>query len=98
MGMSQPSPESRARLRPRLYGVALYLVAGILFLQLMFCLSVFFLRPYASSKTPEGIIQSEREKAGQWWSGWMKFLQSRGHNDAVEPRLQSIVPAKEESK
>jgi len=78
--------------------VALYLVAGILFLQLMFCLSVFFLRPYASSKTPEGIIQSEREKAGQWWSGWMKFLQSRGHNDAVEPRLQSIVPAKEESK
>jgi hypothetical protein len=98
MGMSQPSPESRARLRPRLYGVALYLVAGILFLQLMFCLSVFFLRPYASSKTPEGIIQSEREKAGQWWSGWMKFLQSRGHKDAVEPRLQSIVPAKEESK
>ena len=96
--MSQPSPESRARLRPRLYGVALYLVAGILFLQLMFCLSVFFLRPYASSKTPEGIIQSEREKAGQWWSGWMKFLQSRGHKDAVEPRLQSIVPAKEESK
>ncbi|NBQ55780.1 MAG: hypothetical protein EBU36_03890 [Verrucomicrobia bacterium] len=98
MGMSQPSPESRARLRPRLYGVALYLVAGILFLQLMFCLSVFFLRPYASSKTPEGIIQSEREKAGQWWSGWMKFLQSRGHKDAVEPRLQSVVPAKEESK
>jgi hypothetical protein len=98
MGMSQPSPESRARLRPRLYGVALYLVAGILFLQLMFCLSVFFLRPYASSKTPEGIIQSEREKAGQWWSGWMKFLQSRGHKDAVEPRLQSTVPAKEEPK
>jgi len=98
MGMSQPSPESRARLRPRLYGVALYLVAGILFLQLMFCLSVFFLRPYASSKTPEGIIQSEREKAGQWWSGWMKFLQSRGHKDAVEPRLQSTVRAKEEPK
>jgi len=96
--MSQPAPESRARLRPRLYGVALYLVAGILLLQLMFCLSVFFLRPYANSKTPEGIIQSERERAGQWWSGWMKFLQSRGHKDAVGPRLQNSAPSKEEPK
>jgi len=96
--MSQPGPEPRARLRPRLYGVALYLVAGILLLQLMFCLSVFFLRPYANSKTPEGIIQSERERAGQWWSGWMKFLQSRGHKDAVEPRQQKTSPEKEGSK
>ena len=96
--MSQPGPEPRVRLRPRLYGVALYLVAGILLLQLMFCLSVFFLRPYANSKTPEGIIQSERERAGQWWSGWMKFLQSRGHKDAVEPRQQRLAPANEETK
>jgi hypothetical protein len=96
--MSQPGHESRARLRPRLYGVALYLVAGILLLQLMFCLSVFFLRPYANSKTPEGILQSERERAGQWWSGWIKFLQSRGHKDAVEPRPQNTPPAQLEPK
>lgn len=96
--MSQPSSESRARLRPRLYGVALYLVAGILLLQLMFCLSVFFLRPYAKSKTPEGIIQSERERAGEWWSGWMKFLQSRGHKEVVEPRPQSMPSTREEPK
>lgn len=96
--MSQPGHESRARLRPRLYGVALYLVAGILLLQLMFCLSVFFLRPYANSKTPEGILQSERERAGQWWSGWIKFLQSRGHKDAVEPRPQNTPPAQMEPK
>ena len=96
--MSQPDPESRARLRPRLYGVALYLVAGILLLQLLFCLSVFFLRPYANSKTPEGIIQSERAKAGEWWSGWMKFLQSRGQREGLEPRNQNHPSPQEPTK
>ncbi len=93
--MNQPGPEPRARLRPRLYGVALYLVAGILLLQFMFCLSVFFLRPYANSKPPEAILQSERAKAGEWWSGWMKFLQSRGHKEGLEPRSQNTPPVKE---
>ena len=64
-------------MRPKMYGVALYLVAGILLLQLMFCLSVFFLRPYAMAKTPEGILQSEREKAGEWMGNLTRFLQSR---------------------
>lgn len=53
----------RERLRPRLYGVAIYLVAGILLLQVFFCLSVFVLRPYAKSKTPDGILQQERLRA-----------------------------------
>jgi hypothetical protein len=62
-----------------MYGVALYLVAGILLLQVMFCLSVFVLRPYVTAKTPEGIIQSEREKAGEWMGSLTRFLQSRMH-------------------
>jgi len=57
------SPTKRERLRPRLYGVAIYLVAGILLLQVFFCLSVFVLRPYAKSKTPDGILQQERLRA-----------------------------------
>ncbi len=60
-----------------MYGVALYLVAGILLLQVLFCLSVFVLRPYVSSMTPEGILQSEREKAGEWMGNLTRFLQSR---------------------
>ena len=62
-----------------MYGVALYLVAGILLLQVLFCLSVFVLRPYVTAKTPEGIIQSEREKAGEWMGNLTRFLQSRMH-------------------
>jgi hypothetical protein len=60
-----------------MYGFALYLVAGILLLQVVFCLSVFFLRPYVIAKTPEGILQSEREKAGEWMGNLTRFLQSR---------------------
>ena len=72
-----PVRQGQSRVRPKMYGVALYLVAGILLLQLMFCLSVFFLRPYAMSKTPEGILQSEREKAGEWMGSLTRFFQSR---------------------
>ena len=74
---NKPVREGQSRVRPKMYGVALYLVAGILFLQLMFCLSVFFLRPYVMAKTPEGILQSEREKAGEWMGSLTRFLQSR---------------------
>jgi len=74
---NKPGREGQSRVRPKMYGVALYLVAGILLLQLMFCLSVFFLRPYAMAKTPEGILQSEREKAGEWMGSLTRFLQSR---------------------
>jgi len=73
----KPVREGQSRVRPKMYGVALYLVAGILLLQLMFCLSVFFLRPYVMAKTPEGILQSEREKAGEWMGSLTRFLQSR---------------------
>lgn len=53
------------------------MVAGILLLQVLFCLSVFVLRPYVIAKTPEGILQSEREKAGEWMGNLTRFLQSR---------------------
>jgi hypothetical protein len=63
-GGNAPHPQAkRERLRPRLYGVAIYLVAGILLLQVLFCLSVFVLRPYAKSKTPEAILGQERARA-----------------------------------
>ena len=77
-GSSKPvAREGQSRVRPKMYGVALYLVAGILLLQVLFCLSVFFLRPYVIAKTPEGILQSEREKAGEWMGNLTRFLQSR---------------------
>jgi len=84
--LKNPPQDGRARLRPKLYGVALYLVAGILLLQVFFCLSVFFLRPYVKAKTPEGILQSEREKAGEWWGGLNRFWQARVPKDGVQPR------------
>ncbi|MCX6946756.1 MAG: hypothetical protein NTU87_02670 [Verrucomicrobia bacterium] len=73
----KPSRDGQSRVRPKMYGFALYLVAGILLLQVVFCLSVFFLRPYVIAKTPEGILQSEREKAGEWMGNLTRFLQSR---------------------
>ncbi|MCX6935779.1 MAG: hypothetical protein NTZ01_06285 [Verrucomicrobia bacterium] len=87
-----PAHSGQARLRPRLYGVAIYLVAGILLLQVIFCISVFFLRPYAKAKTPEGILQSERVKAGEWWSGLTRFLHSRVQNSGPEPRGFTNAP------
>jgi len=63
MAGGKESRTKRERLRPRLYGVAIYLVAGILLLQVFFCLSVFVLRPYAKSKTPDAILQQERVRA-----------------------------------
>ena len=62
-----------------MYGVALYLVAGILLLQVLFCVSGFVLRPSVNAKTPEGIIQSEREKAGEWMAKLTRYLQARMH-------------------
>lgn len=91
--MSQPVPEPRARLRPRLYGVALYLVAGILLLQLVFCVSVFFLRPYANSKTPSGILQQERVRATDSVMGSVLRFSGQGRGDSLQPRGQTNLPA-----
>lgn len=90
--MTQPVPEPRARLRPRLYGVALYLVAGILLLQLVFCVSVFFLRPYANSKTPGGILQQERVRATDSVMESVFRFSGPGKEDAVQPRGQTNAP------
>ena len=86
MAGEENSRSKRERLRPRLYGVAIYLVAGILLLQVFFCLSVFVLRPYAKSKTPEAILQQERVRATD--SLMSSILRSFGHgkDNAVEPR------------
>lgn len=91
--MSQPVPEPRARLRPRLYGVALYLVAGILLLQLVFCVSVFFLRPYANSKTPSGILQQERVRATDSVMGSILRFSGQGQGESLQPRGQTNLPA-----
>lgn len=88
------SPQNkRERLRPRLYGVAIYLVAGILLLQVFFCLSVFVLRPYVKSKTPDGILAQERVRATDDLMG--SILRSFGHSkkEAVQPRLETNSPA-----
>lgn len=88
----EESRAKRERLRPRLYGVAIYLVAGILLLQVFFCLSVFVLRPYAKSKTPDGILQQERLRATDSLMG--SIMRSFGHprEDAVQPRGATNVP------
>lgn len=87
-----PSQTKRERLRPRLYGVAIYLVAGILLLQVFFCLSVFVLRPYAKSKTPDGILAQERVRATDSLMG--SILRSFGHGkeEAVQPRGATNPP------
>ena len=86
MAVGEDSQSKRERLRPRLYGVAIYLVAGILLLQVLFCLSVFVLRPYAKSKTPEAILQQERVRATD--SLMSSILRSFAHKkeSSVEPR------------
>lgn len=83
----------RARLRPRLYGVAIYLVAGILLLQVFFCLSVFILRPYAKSKTPDAIIKQERIRATD--AVMDSILRTFGHSKekTVQPRAETEAPA-----
>ena len=91
-GPKNVTPESQVRVRPKLYGVALYLVAGILLVQVLFCISVFFLRPYAQGKTPEGILNSERAKAGEWWGGVTRFLQSRVTKGVMAPRGETNAP------
>ena len=81
------SPRSkRERLRPRLYGVAIYLVAGILLLQIFFCLSVFVLRPYAKSKTPEAILQQERVRATDSLMNSIFRSLARSKDSSVAPR------------
>lgn len=91
-GQKSVTPASQVRVRPKLYGVALYLVAGILLVQVLFCISVFFLRPYAQGKTPEGILNSERAKAGEWWGGVTRFLQSRVTKGMMAPRGETNAP------
>ncbi len=90
-GIPQPK---RERLRPRLYGVAIYLVAGILLLQVFFCLSVFVLRPYAKAKTPEGILQQERLQATDWLMGWIMRSPGDAKQAAVQPRVETNAAAK----
>lgn len=90
--MSESAPEPKARLRPRLYGVALYLVAGIMLLQLIFCLSVFFLRPYANSKTPSGILQQERVRATDAVMGSIFRFAGQGKQDAPQPHSGTNAP------
>lgn len=89
MAGGEDSRTKRQRLRPRLYGVAIYLVAGILLLQVFFCLSVFILRPYAKSKTPDAILQQERVRATDavMDSIWRTFGQ--GKEKAVQPRTET---------
>lgn len=79
----------RVRLRPRLYGVAIYLVAGILLLQVFFCLSVFVLRPYAKSKTPDAILRQERVRATDDLMGSIFRSFGHGKKDAVQPRTET---------
>ena len=88
--VSQPK---RERLRPRLYGVVIYLVAGILLLQVIFCLSVFVLRPYAKSKTPEGILRQERVRATDDLMGSIFRSLEQGKKDAVQPRTETNAPS-----
>lgn len=87
------SPSKRERLRPRLYGVAIYLVAGILLLQVFFCLSVFFLRPYAKSKTPDAILKQERVRATDAVMNSIFRTFGQGKEKAVQPRAETNAPS-----
>ena len=93
MAGGENSRTKRERLRPRLYGVAIYLVAGILLLQIFFCLSVFVLRPYAKSKTPEAILQQERVRATDSLMSSIFRSLGAGHSNSVEPRGETHPPS-----
>ena len=93
MADGDASPTKRERLRPRLYGVAIYLVAGILLLQVLFCLSVFVLRPYAKSKTPDGILQQERLRATDAVMDSIFRAFGKSQQDSVQPRGATNAPA-----
>jgi len=92
MAEGDASPTKRERLRPRLYGVAIYLVAGILLLQVIFCLSVFVLRPYAKSKTPEGILRQERVRATDSLMGSIFSSLGKSKNESIQPREATNNP------
>ena len=92
MAEGDASPAKRERLRPRLYGVAIYLVAGILLLQVIFCLSVFVLRPYAKSKTPDGILQQERLRATDSLMGSIFSSLGKSKNESIQPREATNNP------
>ena len=92
MAGGEGSPTQRERLRPRLYGVAIYLVAGILLLQVIFCLSVFVLRPYAKSKTPDGILRQERLRATDSLVGAILSSLGRAKEETVQPRGETNAP------
>ena len=92
MAGGEENRTKRERLRPRLYGVAIYLVAVILLLQVFFCLSVFVLRPYAKSKTPDGILQQERVRATDDLMGSIFRSFGQGKKDAVQPRTETNAP------
>jgi len=85
-------PNKRERLRPRLYGVAIYLVAGILLLQVFFCLSVFVLRPLAKSKTPDAILSQERVRATDAVVDSIFRTFGRGKDQAIQPRTETNAP------
>ena len=92
MAGGEESRTKRERLRPRLYGVAIYLVAGILLLQVFFCLSVFVLRPYAKSKTPDAILQQERVRATD--AVMDSILRTFGAGkEKIQPRSATNAPA-----
>ena len=92
MAEGDASPTKRERLRPRLYGVAIYLVAGILLLQVIFCLSVFVLRPYAKSKTPEGILRQERVRATDSLMGSIFSSLGKSKDKSIQPREATNNP------
>lgn len=94
MAGGENNRSKRERLRPRLYGVAIYLVAGILLLQVFFCLSVFVLRPYAKSKTPEAILRQERVRATDSLMGSIFHSFGHGKEDIVEPRHETNPPTR----
>lgn len=93
MADGDTSPTKRERLRPRLYGLAIYLVAGILLLQVLFCVSVFVLRPYAKSKTPDGILQQERLRATDAVMDSIFRAFGKSQQDSVQPRGATNPPA-----
>ncbi|MEY5062977.1 MAG: hypothetical protein RLZZ112_941 [Verrucomicrobiota bacterium] len=92
MAAEDASRTKRERLRPRLYGVAIYLVAGILLLQVIFCLSVFVLRPYAKSKTPEGILRQERVRATDSLMGSIFSSLGKSKDESIQPREATNNP------
>lgn len=92
MAEGDTSQTKRERLRPRLYGVAVYLVAGILLLQVIFCLSVFVLRPYAKSKTPEGILRQERVRATDSLMGSIFSSLGKPKEESIQPREDTNNP------